>query len=244
MKGTDFYFYDLNAKFNIIINSRHRLYFGAYYGHDVYGFKSLTQQTKMAFKWGNAAASARWNFIIGNRLFLNTSATFSDYDFSTEMLMDPYSFKLSSGVRDYSLKSELTWIPTPKHNLRFGVHDVFHDCNPGQYKVETGADSPLGIPEVQHLYGNELSIYVHDEYDINPRWKLNMGLRYSNYHQLGPFTRYVLDELGHVVDSIMYKPGESVVQYNRVEPRFSLRWMIDSTTSIKASATPFRLSPM
>ena len=29
MKGTDFYFYDINAKFNVVINPRHRLYFGA-----------------------------------------------------------------------------------------------------------------------------------------------------------------------------------------------------------------------
>ena len=237
MKGTDFYFYDINAKFNIIINPRHRLYFGAYYGHDVYGFKSLSQQTKMSFHWGNAAASFRWNYIIGNRLFLNTSATFSDYDFGTDMMIEPYSFKLSSGVRDYNLKSELTWIPTPKHNLRFGVQNVLHDCNPGQYKAEAGIDMDFGMPAVQHLYGNELSIYAHDEYDITPKWKLNMGLRYSNYQQLGPFTRYVLNELGHVVDSILYKPGESIVQYNRVEPRLSLRWLIDSTTSIKASAT-------
>lgn len=237
MKGTDFYFYDINAKFNIVINQRHRLYFGAYYGHDVYGFKSKTQQTKMSFHWGNAAASARWNYIIGNRLFLNTSATFSYYDFGTDMIIEPYSFKLSSGVIDYGLKSELTWIPTPKHNLRFGVHNVFHDCNPGQYNVETGSETGFGIPTVQHYYGNELSIYAHDEYDITPRWKLNMGLRYSNYHQLGPFTRYILNDIGHVIDSITYKPGESVVQYNRVEPRLSLRWMIDSTTSIKASAT-------
>lgn len=237
MKGTDFYFYDINAKFNIIINPRHRLYFGAYYGHDVYGFKSLSQQTKMSFNWGNAAASFRWNYIIGNRLFLNTSATFSDYDFGTEMVIEPYSFKLSSGVRDYNLKSELTWIPTPKHNLRFGVQNVLHDCNPGQYRAEAGIDMDLGFPKVQHLYGNELSIYAHDEYDVTPKWKLNMGLRYSNYQQLGPFTRYVLNELGHVVDSILYKPGESIVQYNRVEPRLSVRWLIDSTTSIKASAT-------
>lgn len=237
MKGTDFYFYDINAKFNVIISPHHRLYFGAYYGHDVYGFKSQTQQTKMSFKWGNAAASVRWNYIIGNRLFLNTSATFSDYDFGTEMMIDPYSFKLSSGVRDYGLKSELTWIPNPKHNLRFGIHNVFHDCKPGQYKVETGEDYGFGQAKVQHYLGNELSIYAHDEYDITPKWKLNMGLRYSNYHHLGPFTRYILDEIGNVIDSIVYKPGESIVQYNRVEPRFSLRWLIDSTTSIKLSAT-------
>jgi hypothetical protein len=237
MKGTDFFFYDINAKFNVIINSRHRLYFGGYFGRDVYGFKSQSQLTKMHFNWTNAAASARWNWLIANRLFLNTSATFSYYDFATEMRIDPYFFHLTSGVRDYSLKSELTWIPTPKHNIRFGVHDVVHDCLPGQYEVEAGTGNTFGIPPVQHYIGNELAIYAHDEWDITRQWKLNVGVRYTNYHHLGPFTRYVLDELGHVTDSILYKTGESICQYNRVEPRLAVRWLIDSTTSIKASAT-------
>jgi len=237
IKGTKFFFYDINAKFNIVINSRHRLYFGAYYGNDTYGFKSKTQQTQMQFRWGNAAASARWNFIIANRLFLNTSATFSYYDFSTSMGIDPYSLKLASGVRDYSLKSELTWIPTPKHNIRFGVHNVLHDCNPGRFEVQAGTGVNFNLPPAQHFVGNELAIYAHDEWDITPHWKLNYGLRYSNYHHLGPFTRYVLDDFGHVIDSITYKPASSIAQYNRVEPRLALRWMIDSTTSLKASAT-------
>jgi len=237
MKGTDFFFYDINAKFNIIINPRHRLYFGAYFGRDVYGFKSKSQQTKMTFNWSNAAASARWNYIIADQLFLNTSATFSYYDFGTEMRIDPYSFNLSSGVRDYSLKSELTWIPTPKHNIRFGVHNVLHECIPGQYAVQAGVGGDFNLPKVQHYFGNELSIYAHDEWDITKHWKLNFGVRYTNFRHLGPFTRYVLDELGHVADSIVYKPAETIVQYNRAEPRLSVRWLIDSTTSIKASAT-------
>ncbi len=237
LKGTNFYFYDINAKFNIVINQRHRLYFGAYYGHDVYGFKSKTQQTKMTFHWGNAAASARWNFIIANQLFLNTSATFSYYDFGTDMVISPYSFGLASGVRDYSLKSELTWIPTPKHNLRFGVHDVLHDCIPGYFNVEAGVGVSFDLPKAQHYLGNELSIYAHDEWDISPHWKLNMGVRYTNYQHLGPFTRFIIDDFGHIVDSIVYPKGSSIAQYNRAEPRLSLRWLIDSTTSIKASAT-------
>ena len=237
MKGTNFYFYDLNAKFNIVINPRHRLYFGAYYGHDVYGFKSVTQQTKMTFQWGNAAASARWNYIIANRLFLNTTATFSYYSFGTNMVISPYSFALASGVRDYGLKSELTWIPTPKHNLRFGVHNVFHDCTPGHFDVEAGEGVAFDLPKGQHYFGNELAIYVHDEWDISPHWKLNMGVRYTTYNHLGPFKRYITDEFGHLTDSILYPAGQSIAQYNRAEPRLALRWLIDSTTSIKASAT-------
>ena len=237
LKGMDFYFYDLNAKFNVIVNDKHRLYFGAYYGGDVYGFKSSSGMTRATFKWYNATASARWNYIISPKLFLNTSATFSYYDFNTEMGMDVFQFKLGSGIRDYGLKSELTWMPTPKHNLRFGVHELLHQCIPGQYAVQAGEGMDFALPKVQPYFANELSIYANDEYDISRRWKLNMGLRYTNFCHIGAFTRYVTDDFGNVVDSILYKPGQIVSQYNKVEPRLSVRFLIDSMTSLKASAT-------
>lgn len=237
LKGMDFYFYDLNAKFNVIINDKHRLYFGAYYGNDVYGFKSPTGGTNCTFHWGNAAASARWNYIITDKLFLNTSATFSYYDFKTNMGMDVFKLDLSSGVRDYALKSELTWMPTSKHNIRFGVHNTFHYCIPGQYAVQAGEGFDFALPEVQPFMANELAIYAHDEWDISRRWKMNVGVRYTHFCHIGDFTRYILDEADNIVDSVMYKPGELISQYNRVEPRFSVRFLIDSATSIKASAT-------
>ncbi|MBO4381852.1 MAG: TonB-dependent receptor [Bacteroidales bacterium] len=237
LKGMAFYFYDLNVKFNVIINEKHRLYFGAYYGVDTYGFKSSSEMTKAQFKWGNATASARWNYIISPKLFLNTSATFSYYDFNTEMAMDVFKFGLNSGIRDYGLKSELTWMPTPKHNLRFGVHELLHQCIPGQYAVQAGEGLDFALPKVQPYFASELSIYAHDEFDISRRWKLNMGLRYTNFCHIGSFTRYITDDFGNVIDSILYKPGELISQYNRVEPRLSIRFLIDSMTSIKASAT-------
>ncbi len=237
LKGMDFYFYDLNAKFNVVINNKHRLYFGAYYGSDVYGFQSGSQQTKAIFNWRNAAASARWNYIISDKLFLNTSATFSYYDFGTEMRLDVYEFKLSSGIRDYSLKSELTILPIPKLTIKTGMHNIFHVCHPGQYAVQAGTGFDFSLPKVQPYLANELSLFVHTEYDPVPWLKLNMGARYTNFTHLGAFTRYILDDLGHVADSIMYRPGQTIHQYNKVEPRFSARFLLDSLTSIKVSAT-------
>ena len=61
MKGTKFYFYDLNAKVNLIINDKHRLYIGGYYGDDTYGFKSEDRTLNANFLWSNGAISARWS---------------------------------------------------------------------------------------------------------------------------------------------------------------------------------------
>ncbi len=237
LKGVKFYFYDLNAKFNIIINDKHRLYFGAYYGRDRYGYKSQSGATQINFIWANAMASARWNYIISPRLFLNTSFTFSHYDFSTMMAMDVYQFKLMSTVEECALKSELTYLPNPKHNMRFGVHYIFHLMRPNEYDVRAGEQNNLSLPESAPYYAHELGIYASDEWNIAKWLKVNVGLRYSHFEHIGAFTRYIVDDRDMIVDSVVYKPGEIIKQYNRVEPRLNMRFQLAKYTSIKASAT-------
>lgn len=237
MKGTKFYFYDLNAKFNVVINDKHRIYFGGYYGNDCYGFKSKSGSTNVQFNWANAMASARWSYIISPKLFLNTSFTFSHYDFKTSMGMDVYGFDLKSGLEDYALKSELTYLPTPKHNVRFGLHYIYHVMRPNEYEVEAGDQTQLSLPECKPLYAHELGIYASDEWDIAKWLKVNFGLRYSHFEHVGPFTRYIVDERDQIIDSITYKPGQIIKQYNRLEPRLNMRFQVAKYTSIKASVT-------
>ena len=237
MKGMKFYFYDLNAKLNWIINDKHRLYLGAYYGNDRYGFKSQSGDTKANFRWGNAAVSLRWNYIITPQLFLNTSACFTNYDFGTSMQMSVYEFNLKSGVRDYSLKSELTYLPSFPHQFKFGVNYIFHTLFPNSYDVHAGEASTLSLPVSKPYYAHDLSIYANDEFDVCRWLKVNAGLRYTYFAHIGSFTRYVLDDSFAVIDSIVYRPGQTVKAYNSAEPRLSLRFLIDSATSIKASYT-------
>ena len=237
LKRAKFNFYDLNAKLNWRINDKHHIYLGGYYGHDVYGFKSASVKINTQFHWGNAAASLRWNYIISPKLFLATSATFSDYDFGTDMKVDAYSFKLNSGVRDGGLKSELTYLPSTSHTLKFGVHYIFHRFNPNSYEVEAGEGAALSMPNSTSYYAHELAVYVNDEYDVAKWLKLNLGLRYSQFEHIGGFTRYVLDDFGYAVDSIRYKPGERISFHCGLEPRVSARFLINKNVSIKAAYT-------
>ena len=262
LKGTKFYFYDLNAKVNVIINEKHRLYLGGYYGKDVYGFKSSSGDTRAQFRWGNGAASLRWNYIINPQLFLNTSFNFTNYDFSTLMGMSIYTMEMSSGVRDYSFKTELTYLPTffshrkyghvyPKgyelteeeimtnaspHQFKFGMQYIFHTFFPNKFSVDAGIQD-LTLPNVDPYYAHELAFYANDEFDIFKWWKVNLGVRYTHFEFVGPFTRYVFDAQGVLCDSIQYRPGEVIKQFNHVEPRLSMRFQVAKSTSIKASYT-------
>ena len=236
-KRAKFYFYDLNAKFNIIINDKHRLYIGGYYGSDVYGFKSRNGSMNSTFSWSNGVTSVRWNYIITPKLFLNTSGTFSDYSFKMDMKQGIYNFIISSGIRDFSLKSELTFLPNPNHDTKFGAHYIFHTFFPSNYEIEAGQNNNLSLPKSKPLYANELAIYANDEWNIVKWLKINYGLRYTHFSHVGKFSRFILNDRMQIIGSKEYKPGQIAKQFNNVEPRFSSRFLIDSNTSIKASYT-------
>ncbi len=77
LKGSKFYFYDLTAKANYRINDKNTVFLSGYFGRDVFG-------ADFGFNWGNTTASARWNHVFSDRLFLNTTAYYSNYDYSLD----------------------------------------------------------------------------------------------------------------------------------------------------------------
>ncbi|NQU80433.1 MAG: TonB-dependent receptor, partial [Bacteroidetes bacterium] len=74
-----YYFYDLNAKINHKFSDKSRLYLSSYMGNDKvytvikdisYDFK---EENKFKLRWGNITSALRWNYIINNKLFSNTT---------------------------------------------------------------------------------------------------------------------------------------------------------------------------
>jgi hypothetical protein len=78
---------------------------------------------------------------------------------------------------------------------------------------------------------------VNDEFDITEWWRVSGGLRYSFFEHVGPYTRYIINEVGRVGDSITYGKGEPIKCYNNIEPRVSMRFLLKDNSSIKLSYT-------
>jgi hypothetical protein len=75
-----YFFYDLNAKANWEINHRNKVYLSGYFGRDKFKFVSQygSDRDEGGINWGNATGTARWNHLISNKIFSNTSFVFSD----------------------------------------------------------------------------------------------------------------------------------------------------------------------
>jgi hypothetical protein len=80
-------------------------------------------------------------------------------------------------------------------------------------------------------------VYIHDDWEIGEKLKINYVLRWSNFTQVGPFTKYTRDANQNPVDSIKYKSFERVKSYGGLEPRITVRYALSDVTSVKAAIT-------
>jgi hypothetical protein len=235
--GNKYFFYDLNAKVNYRLSDKDRLFLSGYFGRDVFRFKSSENDFSVDIPWGNATATARWNHLFSDKLFLNTSLIYTDYDFSFEGGQNDFSFKLFSGITDYNLKEDFTWLPNIRHNVKFGAQYIFHVFVPSNATAKMG-DVSFDPGKIFKQYAHDAAIYFNDEYEISDRWLLTGGIRFTMFSQVGPFDRFVLDPITDLTtDTIHYGSGENVKTYMHAEPRFSARYAINSKSSLKASVS-------
>ena len=234
--GSGYYFYDLNAKVNYRFSNKDRLYLSGYFGRDVFDFSNGKQDLKVNIPWGNATGTLRWNHVFNNKLFANTTAVYNDYNFTFAALQNNFEIKLASGIRDLSFKQDFDYYPVQQHKLKFGLLYTHHRFTPSV--VSGKQDSIVFNPlNAQVKYANEGAIYVQDDWEINGKWQMNAGMRYSIFQQVGPNKIYTTDIDGNRTDSLVYEKGKTVKTYGGLEPRLTLRYAINEGTSIKTSVT-------
>jgi hypothetical protein len=235
-KGSGYYFYDLNTKVNWNINSKNRVFLSGYFGRDVFTFSNAEDDFSVNIPWGNATGSLRWNHLFGPRLFMNATSVFSDYKFSFEAGQDGFAFKLFSGIRDFNQKLDFSWVPNTKHYVRFGANYTWHTFTPNNASARQD-DIEFDLGGLKQQFAHEAAVYINDDWNVTDRLLVSLGLRYSYFVQVGPFDRFVQDITQTIVDTISYTRGQKVADYGGLEPRISMRFLINEKSSVKASFT-------
>ncbi|HET9430164.1 MAG TPA: TonB-dependent receptor, partial [Chitinophagaceae bacterium] len=234
--GSGYFFYDLNAKVNYRFSEKDRLYLSGYFGRDVFDFVNAKRSFKTNVPWGNSTATLRWNHVFNRRLFANTTLLYNDYKFKFSAAQDNFELGLSSGIRDRSIKSDFDYYPLPNHKLKFGGLLTHHNFIPNV--VSGKQDSVIFTPNNEtEKYAAETALYIQDDWEPGEKWKINYGLRWSSFTQIGPYTRYSRDADGNKTDSIVYDDFQPVKTYGGFEPRLTIRFAINDETSIKAAVT-------
>ena len=222
-----YYFYDLNAKVTHRFNERSRLYASYYMGDDAlyarykmsdsYNFK---EYMKMGYYWGNIVGSLRWNYELTPKLFMNISGAYTRYRSNLSITQEhinkyyndanSYSLNLKSGIRDVLTCADFDYTPTPDHAVKFGTHYTFHYFTPETASLK-GADSDTNYEIVigQSTVGaHEVMAYIEDDWRINDRLKINLGLNLTGFEVQDKF-------------------------YPSLQPRLSGRYLINDKLSAK-----------
>jgi len=105
-------FYDINLKSNFLLSKKDRIYFSIYTGRDKLFISEkeeynqigleimgagetgkLEIQSEYTNQWGNLTLSSRWNHLFSEKLFSNTTLSYSSYKYRHFIPIPDYQHK-------------------------------------------------------------------------------------------------------------------------------------------------------
>ena len=230
LKETTLYFYDLNAKANYRINDNNRLFLSGYFGRDVFGFDNL-----FGFDWGNSTGTLRWNHLFNDKLFSNTSAIFSNYNYKIKIGTGDEEFNITSKIQDLNFKQDFQYYINSDNSIKFGANIIRHNFIPGV--ISSGAASGVNNLKLNEKYAYETAAYISQEIKLKERIQLTYGLRANYFALVGPGNISTYDTEGNSIKIESFLRGELVQGYFNLEPRFSTSYTLNEFSSLKASYT-------
>lgn len=231
-----YYFHDFNAKLNWRVSRRDRLYLSGYTGYDKFYARiedesssssgRYESEARSSLGWGNLTTALRWNRELTDKLFLNTHLTYSRYQFDVRneseekstprggpTVTESAALRYLSNIRDWSLKSDLDWVPSPDHYVRTGAQVIAHQFRPGALTIKSESEIPendFNLAAGTRTQGIEMGVYAEDDWRLTERLKINLGLRLTGFAVGGTF-------------------------YPSVEPRAAARYFLTDAWALKAS---------
>ena len=269
------YFYDLNAKINHKISKTDRIYLSAYMGDDVFnvdftgsedkdgrsgGPKSTENihQESMNFGlgYGNITSTLRWNHLFSNKLFSNTTLTYSRYQFNTNFGLENsnsedtvynssldslfsgetsenISFGYISGIEDFGARIDFDYIPNPNHDIKFGISYTHHQFFPG----ETNLNLSINSPDSSQNFGLDTMINFSERTNVHESFLYiedNVRITYRLKANIGVHIGYysLSDYSAKYSNCFDYLTDKD---YYSVQPRISARYLLNDEWSVKAS---------
>jgi hypothetical protein len=228
-KDNTLYFYDLNAKVNYRINQKNRVFLSGYFGRDKLGLGDA-----FGIDWGNATGTARWNHIINEKLFSNTSFIYSSYDYKISISSADVAFDIKSSIKDINIKQEFQYFLNSRNKLRFGINAINHNIIPGQIDANAASGiNPLKLTTNKSL---EAAAFLTNDWTVTEKFTVSYGLRLSSFSLLGNGQNtYSYNADGDVIDTAIYKNNSFIKTYPVLEPRFSMSYVYSKTASFKAA---------
>ena len=235
------YFYDLNSKINYRFNDTNNIFLSTYFGKDVFGISD-----NFVNKYGNTVVNLRWNHLFTDKLFSNLSLIYSDYFYG--LILDFVGFEWDSGITNFNLKYDFNHYVSEKVKLSYGINNIYIKFNPGEI-IPNREDSGIVAEKLIDKYANEFATYLDVEQKISDNFRVQYGIRFSNFTRLGQDELNIYENDKAVTYNEEFKKYESaeatgtenlkrsdvISSFYNFEPRVSMSYILNDNTSVKAS---------
>ena len=233
-----YHFYDINAKAVHTFSDKSRLYATFYAGNDDANIRvrtesSLQEDQYLSYVniWGNLVGGLRWNHVLGPRLFMNLSSSYTQYtntmDVGIETIatLNDGSEQVStidgdylSSIRDLTGRIDFAFTPNTNHDIQFGTYLTHHWIRPSVASASIDYYDQIQMNEAWQMdtniqdalvLANDWVVFAEDDWNINDLLKVNYGLHFSGFQVESSF-------------------------YPSIQPRLSARLLLGENLSFKA----------
>ncbi|MDB4292282.1 TonB-dependent receptor [Maribacter sp.] len=227
-------FYDAMASYAHVINDKNSLKVTGYLSRDDF---SITSDSLYIYK--NQLASLNWKHKFNDKNSANLIVSNSEYNFQIDFERGSNDdFKLDYSINETGVKLKFNYGHSPKLTFNYGLEGKLYKVRPGSIQP-LGAESivdPLTIDTESAL---ETAGFVSGRYDVNKKFSIDAGLRYSFYAALGEANQrtYLPGDVkneGTVVDTLSFDKNEVIETYGGPELRLSARYLLKPDLSVKA----------
>ncbi len=225
------FFYDANLRLTHRLGDNSSLVLAGYASEDDFTFDG-----QFGFNYRTRSGQAILRNFFNDDFFSKLAFSLGSYD-SEELDLDgPDGARLQTQVNYYRLKEVLNRKLSESLTLEAGFAGVLYQVQPGKQEP-FGPLSLISTAELEEERGLELAIFAEAQFEVSPALQLSAGLRLVNYRFLGPKT--VFDYLNPEKPRVEEITGSNLLEgtiatYNSLEPRFSARYRLSATSSIKA----------
>ncbi len=221
-------FYDINLKSNFILSKKDRIYFSIYTGRDKLFISEkdeynqieleimgagetgkLEIQSDYTNQWGNLTLSSRWNHLFSEKLFSNTTLSYSTYKYktivgnnyleeATDTIIENTSFLNLSSIKDMGVASDFDYFVLPWLKILSGVRVNWRTFVPGKLDINFISKSNPSENYARNVHNKsesiiESNLYVENHLSISHKLFINAGLAFlmvgnkdNNFFSLQP----------------------------------------------------------
>lgn len=228
-------FYDITGNISHKFNSSNSLQVSGYMSNDYFKLGGDS-----SYNYSDRNAAIKWKRIINPRLFGMATATFSQYAYTMRAEKNPVNaFRMDFSVKQFTLKTDFSYTLNDNHSLSVGGSTTNYNLSPG-HMSPYGGESLVVSNKLQREHGQETALYIGDDYKVNDKLSVYIGLRYSLYQYLGKRDMFIyannaVREVNTIIDTVHHRSGKTISFYHGLEPRLAMRYMLTDNTSLKFS---------